>query len=136
MDSPLIQSASLIETACAIVELAPNGILYVRIKEDAQINIDEVDAIDNAIISLSGGAPCFILVIPGVGSNADNEARQHAANRRKEKRIVAEAIVVSNLPLRMLANFYIRFNKPKQKVKVFSSEEDGLEWLLAIKNAC
>jgi hypothetical protein len=132
MTAPSLKIGS-VETSVCVIEKNDLGIIIIRLKENAEIGIPQVDEISDLIIQFSNDTPCFILVVPGLGSHSDQESREYAAKFRSKRKIVAEAIVVQNLPIRILANFYIKFNKPKQQVRLFGSEEDGMNWLLALK---
>ncbi len=45
----------------------------------------------------------------------------------------ATAVVVDTLAYKLIANFYLKFNKPKRPYKVFSKEEEAIKWLKTIK---
>lgn len=47
---------------------------------------------------------------------------------------IAEAYVLVSLNQRLLANFYLRINKPSRPTKFFENEEDALTWLLQFKS--
>lgn len=60
--------------------------------------------------------------------SSTKEARDYMANEGNEL-IVASAILVSSPVLRMMANFFIKVNKPKNPTQMFTSEEQALKWL-------
>jgi hypothetical protein len=43
--------------------------------------------------------------------------------------IIANAIIINNLPMRMLVNFYLRFKRPIYPSKSFSTLEEAKTWL-------
>jgi hypothetical protein len=59
-----------------------------------------------------------------------SEARSIGSSDRSLERLVAQAIVVNGLPTRLLANFFIRFNKPQRPTQIFSNKQDAIAWLL------
>lgn len=129
MNPPSIQNAVIV-TACSTIQLNAEGFICVSTREDASIDKEEVDRISSAIIRLTKSEPCFLLVVPSIGSHADAETREYAAKTRSiGKHIIAEAVVVANLALRILANFYIKFSKPQHKIRVFASETEASQWL-------
>jgi hypothetical protein len=60
------------------------------------------------------------------------EARDYMANEGNDL-ILASAMLI-NLPvLKMMANFYIMVNKPKNPTRMFTDKESALEWLSQFK---
>ena len=45
----------------------------------------------------------------------------------------AEAILIKSLPNRLAFNFYLKVMKPKKPARMFSNEEDAVEWLSKYK---
>ena len=45
----------------------------------------------------------------------------------------ADAFIVNSLPMRLLVNFYISFNKPKIPTKMFNNPESAREWIYTLK---
>lgn len=60
------------------------------------------------------------------------EARDYMANEGN-KLVLASAMLVTSPMLKMMANFYIMVNKPKNPTRLFTSKEDALEWLVQFK---
>lgn len=128
-----IVTVQTVTVRIANISLKNNGLIYVETFEDSVTEIEDVEEIHKTIIKLSKENNAFLLVIPGIGSSATDEARKLAAERRKLNLIKAEAIVINSLPIRLMANFFIRFNKPVQKIKLFSNEATAADWLLKEK---
>lgn len=42
---------------------------------------------------------------------------------------IAMALITSSLTSKILANFFIKFNKPSSPTKMFKTREDALVWL-------
>lgn len=74
------------------------------------------------------------LVVLGRFTRIDLEARKLAAeeNRKRRRRIQAEAIVVRSTTVRLAINMYMIFLRNPYLVKVFSNRESALEWLNTI----
>lgn len=58
------------------------------------------------------------------------EAKQFSAKEGTQFSI-AEAFVLNNGFLKIIGNFYLRFNKPNAPTRLFSSEDDARAWLLS-----
>lgn len=65
----------------------------------------------------------------GEGVTFTKEARDNATLIEDISALKASAVVVDNLAYRMIANFYLTFNKPKRPYKVFSNREEAVKWL-------
>ena len=63
----------------------------------------------------------------------DPEVRTWAADTSGNNYTYVDAVVISNFAQKIIANFYIKFNKPKMPTKVFTSTEKALEWILSVK---
>lgn len=61
------------------------------------------------------------------------EARDFAASGGMRDYISAFAILASDLPMRLVGNFFIHFHKPDQPTRIFTDENEAREWLLAQK---
>jgi hypothetical protein len=60
------------------------------------------------------------------------EARDFMADKGNDL-VLASAMIVTNPMLKMMANFYIMVNRPKNPTKLFTDRESGLEWLKQFK---
>lgn len=58
------------------------------------------------------------------------EARDFAAGAAMGTYISAFAILASDLPMRLVGNFFIHFHKPEQPTRVFTDENEARKWLL------
>ena len=45
------------------------------------------------------------------------------------KNAIAKAIVLNNLGMRIIANFFLKFNKPVREHRIFDNELDAYFWL-------
>lgn len=63
------------------------------------------------------------------GISVTKEARDNAIIIEELSPCKAMAVIVDNLAYAMIANFYLKFNKPKRPYKVFKTKEEGLNWL-------
>ncbi|MDP1803174.1 MAG: hypothetical protein Q8L81_17565 [Bacteroidota bacterium] len=114
------------------MELKHDDVVYIHTFEDAAIEIPEIDELNKNLRDLVEDRPCYLIVIPGIGSISSPEARKYAA-KQKGKNIIAEAIIINNLAIRLLANFYMKVNRPEQKIKLFSNEISALAWVHSLK---
>ncbi|MFT2007917.1 hypothetical protein ACMA1I_04515 [Pontibacter sp. 13R65] len=62
------------------------------------------------------------------------EARDFMADQGNEL-VTASAILVTSPVLRMMANFFISVNKPKNPSRMFTDKQAALEWLAQFKGS-
>lgn len=117
------------ENEHAIIEVCDDGIMYVQLKADMEIGLEEAQAVFELSLEVGEGIafPNLIrlnkLLIP------TKEAREFVASEERAVRAKAEAFILNSLPQRIVGNFYLRFNKPPVPSKLFTSEEEALAWL-------
>lgn len=58
-----------------------------------------------------------------------DDARKYAAGEDSNKYTIADAFVINSIALKLVGNFYIRYNKPVRPTRIFNNEEDALVWL-------
>lgn len=58
-----------------------------------------------------------------------SEARDFAAGNTQSF-ISAYAILVDELAMKLVGNFFINFHKPEQPTKIFTNEKEARKWLL------
>lgn len=128
-----MKQKTVIKLRSAEIEMLDERIVKITTAVNYESNVDDVNEISEAFEKLIGNEPCFILVITQQGASATAEAREYAARSSHRKNLIAEAIVIKNLALRMAATVYMKVNRPKQKIKLFNSEAKALSWLQSIK---
>jgi len=132
VDNEKLSTKKSIVTSICKMEVKHDNVIYVYTFEDAEIEIPEIKEMNEYFRSLGDDKPCYLMVFPGVGSTSSHEARKYAA-RIKGKNVMAEAIIIDNLAIRLLANFYMKINRPEQKIKLFKDEAAALEWINGLK---
>lgn len=118
-----------IQLKSAEIILLEKGIVKVVTTPDYETSVLDVDEINEAKKQITGGGDYFLLVITSQGASSSAEAKEYAAKESFRKNILGQAIVIKNLALRMAATVYMTVNRPKQKIKLFNSEESALNWI-------
>lgn len=88
-------------------------------QKDAQEMIAEA-------LSLSNGEAYTILFDATKSGTISYEAREEFA---KSKKRMAVAIVTTSLANKLLGNFFINFHKPMSSSRIFSKEDEAINWL-------
>lgn len=117
----------------ALVRLIESDILEVHTTPDHETQIEDVIDINRVSKDFVGDQPYYVVVFVGHGSSASKEVREFAAKETFRKNVVAEAIIIDNLATRILANMYMKFARPKQKIKVVDSKKEAMKWIEGIR---
>jgi hypothetical protein len=78
---------------------------------------------------MTGGKLMPFIVMAAENVSITKEARDNAVKIEDVSMIGASAVIATSLPYKLIANFYLKFNKPKRPFKVFSNEDDAVAWL-------
>lgn len=116
----------------AKIQLFEPTLVKVEIFGNVIIAYSETKAINDAIGLLSDYKEILLLIVADELAQFDKSANEYSASKEGMQYSIAEAIVVKNLAQKILANFYLSFNKPIKPTKLFSSEKDALDWLFSI----
>ena len=105
-------------------------VVYLTFKTDANLDVAEIRELIKATEKLTGKKPYLLLSDARVFINITPEARKVSADKNEAPYLVANAALINNLPLTLTTNFFIKFNRPHFKLKVFNDEKKALKWLL------
>ena len=119
----------IIEFSHTKISLRKDGIMQLDIAKDVVYTVKDMREIGEAIQKMSNGARFPLLQIPGKYASIDDEARKFVA-KDQIKYATASAIVNTSFAQNLIANFYIKFNKPMVPTRIFTSKEDAEKWLL------
>lgn len=117
------------ETRIATYHLS-DGLLCMRIKDNAEISL--ADAIESVAVrkKIHGDQKVLFMVDMRKVGQSHRDAREYAASAEVEKINKAVALLVGkSLPAIIMANFFIKFNRPCAPTKLFRDEVKALEWL-------
>ena len=116
----------------SVITLYDNRIVKIRFKDMVDFNIEDAIEANRTMYDFADGNPFLSLVDTiNVRSQMSSQAMDHFAKDPLTKGVrIAEAIVVDSLHNRILANFYIKFVKSHNPVKVFNNMDKAIAWLL------
>lgn len=115
----------------ATLRLDNSGILWVCYQKEVDMTPEDAKKHIEAVVKLSGGKkrPFLIDTRNARGSYSVEAMRTLAKNPEIVRVRKAQAIIIDSLPNRLLANFYIKFHKPENPIKIFEKEGEALKWL-------
>lgn len=105
--------------------------IYIRYKDFSRIDLAAAKMHAEIILELCDGKQYpFILDGLNAQANFSHDAREFISKYEPIVKVrSAQAIVVNSTPTRLLANYYYKFHKPKNPIKIFSKFEDAEDWV-------
>ena len=122
-----------IDSKEANITLKSNGIVYVLFKDDCVLDVDLQFRLLDSYNEITKGKLTPFIFLAAENVTITKEARDNATSLESISPLGASAAIVTNLAYKLIANFYMRLNKPKRPFKTFSKEEDAVAWLASIK---
>jgi len=108
------------------------NILTVKFKDNIEVDVKEITILVDESIRIVDGRKFYLLVdARDILSSMDRSARKYFAEHEEYNRLnIAQAIVVNNMPTRLLAMAYYKFYQHQNPVKIFTDLEKAKQWLL------
>lgn len=125
-DGPLIKKT---ETEFANVTLGEDRIMRVLIRSKTEMTRDTFRKLFEVFREMVEGVPyAYIYYAEDSSVTVTADGRQFAKEEEFSFPKICNAVVVNNLAHKLLANFYLRFNKPNYPFKVFSKMDEAEKW--------
>lgn len=113
-----------------------HDIVWIRYKEiNEEFDLAMAKTHTRALGRLTGGQPVHIIIdFRDIDMSFSNEARTYFAQNEQHSAIrLSQALILSSLAHRIVANFYLKFNKPNCPARIFGSPADALEWICSLE---
>lgn len=123
------QFTSVIDLEKVQISLVEEGIVVNHIKLGKLIEANDVYEIRNINLDLVKHQPYGVLVESDELTSFSAEARILAASKEIACHSAAKALLINSLGQRIIANFYLKVNKPYVKTRVFEKKEDAYDWI-------
>lgn len=111
------------------LQLKSNDVVYVLFKNNCTLDIDLQIRLLDYYRDITGGKLMRFIFLAADNVSVTKEARDNAILIEDQSMVGASALIVTNLAYKIIANFYMKVNKPKRPLKAFGKEEDAIEWL-------
>lgn len=92
----------------------------------AQILVDERKKITNE-------RDCYVIIEAGKVKKISKKERDYMASDVATQNLLGAAFILKSPVQKMIGNFFLSFNKPKVKAKIFLNKEDALNWIYTLK---
>lgn len=111
--------------------LRSDGIIHVHVHERVEIDLDCQREMEKAYWQLTDIPRPFVFTA-GPFISLTKEAQKHAKTLEDDTPVAASALVVNNIAQKLMADFYYKFDPPKNPLKVFKDFDKGIEWLKSL----
>ena len=129
---PDIPVSEIIENEKFTMYLRNDLIVQIQIKAGFFFDEPDVLLVLEGIRTVSKGKKFPILAIYSTNIGFSNKAKNIIAAHQLT---TADALVtLDNWPIRVLANFYIKVNKPIRPTRIFGDSESAIKWLSTFSN--
>lgn len=112
-----------------LLNIDSNTYLYINVLGNEEITVDDVKSIAESCRQVGGGKVLPLLLKVDKYTLPSAEARKFIASADSNPYAKAEAYVISDLPQKIVGNFFLKFDKPARPTKIFTKENEALEWL-------
>jgi hypothetical protein len=118
-----------LENDVFIEKVHPNGLVELLLKDGQVFDVPHMVQAKKFSTSLIKDRKIALLVSFEGAFYPTREARELLADPGYSSHQGAIAVITKDLGIRLLANLYLRINKPKVPLKVFEKKADALNWL-------
>lgn len=118
-----------IELKKSIVSLLDDGILHIHFKPGAEILFSDAVLIVEAMEKVGKGKKYPVLIDAGEFVSVDQEVRLFSASEDSNMFTIADAIAYYSFGQKLIADFYIKNNKPKVPTRAFATKKEATDWL-------
>lgn len=113
----------------ATLSLREDGIVHVFYNDGTVLDIPLQLKMADAFNTIAEGKPSLFIFEAGEHVQITKEARDNAIKLEDSTPILASAVIADNLAYRLIANFFLKVQKPKGKYKVVANMTEALSWL-------
>lgn len=110
--------------------------VWIRYKPfDEEVTLADAKKHTQVISEITGGQPIHTIIdFRGIDVRFSNAARDYFANDDRHSALrLSQALIIDSLAHQIVANFYLKFNKPNCPARIFSKPEDAVAWVKSLK---
>ena len=122
--------STTINIAEASITLREDGIIHIIYNEGVIIDVQVQHNVQEVFDKLAAGKKRPYLFEAMDNCSVTKEARENAIKMEDKVLASAYAVVANSIAYRLIANFYLKVNKPKSPYRVFNTEQAATKWLL------
>ncbi|MBL0330187.1 MAG: hypothetical protein IPP64_12395 [Bacteroidetes bacterium] len=124
-----MQILDKINISLGTISIQEEGILRFDIDSVDEITLQNLKEHLEVVKALGNGKSFCNLVVLTKFIQVGDDARKFAASKDSNMYTLADAFVINSVALKIVGNFYIRYNKPVRPTRLFTDESEALRWL-------
>lgn len=109
--------------------LRSDGIMYIRITDEKEETLESVKEMVEIMGKMVNYKPVPLLGHHLEFSLPGKENREYWASKESCPYSKADAFIIQTTAMKLISNFYMKFNKPARPTRMFTNEEEAIEWL-------
>ncbi|MBP8033341.1 MAG: hypothetical protein KAZ71_02020 [Bacteroidia bacterium] len=110
------------------VEINDFGFYKVSVNESEEFTVEDLTKLVSAQNEF-GGEKLPVLVLCAEHASTNSELLTAISKNKNNPYSKADAFVIKSMAQKILANFYIKINKPERPTKFFNDKEEAINWL-------
>ncbi|MCB0478664.1 MAG: hypothetical protein KDC84_10895 [Crocinitomicaceae bacterium] len=130
MEGNLKVVSEIQEDSILIARLYENGVVEIEWNEKIEdIEVHHLQKMQEVVGEIGRGERMPLYYSTHEFLGITKEARKFAVTKEGTKHTLIIAVLVNNLAMQLLFNFFMRVNRPKIPTKGFRNKEDAFQWL-------
>jgi hypothetical protein len=117
----------------SVLSLRSDDLMRISLKEHTTLNLKDAEDMVRAFGEMGNGKKFLLLFIAGTDTTVNTESRYYASTPEANRFTIASAFVVKSIAQKLLGNAYVTFNKPVTPTRIFTNEQDAIDWLYTFK---
>ena len=109
--------------------LRSDGIMYIRISSEKEESVELVKKMVEKMGEMVGYNTVPMLAQHDEFALPGKENRDYWATKEACPYSKADAFMINSPAMRLIANFFLKINKPERPTKMFSCEKEAITWL-------
>jgi hypothetical protein len=105
-----------------------DGFYEIEVNENEEFKVEDLKKLVATQLEL-GGFKLPALVLCSEHATTDIDLLKTISKNINNPYSKADAFVIKSMSQKILANFYIKINKPERPTKFFNNKEEALDWL-------
>jgi hypothetical protein len=131
-EQPSYKIIEKLDLAHTKIELRDDGIIQFFYGDNINYTMKETEELENAVAKITNGVVHKSLRVAGKFSNIDIEVMKYLSRGRGTLFTLADSFVLHSMPQKLLANFYLKINKPVLPTKFFTKINEADKWLQSL----
>ncbi len=131
---PSVKTIKEIKFPEATLSLREDGIIHVYYHDNTVLDVPLQLRMADAFNEIADHKKSLFIFDAGDNVIVTKEARNNAITLEDSTPIKASAVIAGNLAYRMIANFFLKVQRPKGKYRVVANLKEAVSWLKDLKD--